>query len=370
MPAQRSPALQTEPPARELLVEAILDLEEGRNPQLLDLDLACQLAHHLKPHIDRLVALRQEPPATAEAEEDLFELLLPEDATSTLRLQTEDKESRGMRPVPARSALHGVLPEIASLSGPEKARWIFMERFITLEQHQKVLGCELTPADLDRCRQELDRLLLILTELPEIAPLVDRNDLPALQKNFATILLLFRSPHIGDLDGHPIPCTIENLRHRYPDYFYKRHKTPNWYQEYEFYTAPVAQSGWVLCETEYLNCTLQAPSGKLNAYAKRRQLPREKVRQKTVLEDLYDRILAAEVLGEHLFQQSCYSCTSTSYNVKEKGPLRLVYMVQRHQKIAIHGRSGLPRWRITRRLWPGVFPAIAFSSTSQVTTNE
>jgi hypothetical protein len=102
---------------------------------------------------------------------------------------------------------------------------------------------------------------------------------------------------------------------------------------------------------------LRQPQRRLQNYARQWLLPDESVVQKTVLDDIYDRIICGEALEEHLFEQNCNACTSTRYQ-KRKGPLHLVYTVQKDQKIAIHGKVGIPHWRATRRLWPGAYPAI------------
>ena len=43
---------------------------------------------------------------------------------------------------------------------------------------------------------------------------------------------------------------------------------------------------------------------------------------------------------------------------KGMGVQHSVYTVQKDRKIAIHGKVGLPRWRTSRRLWPGVYPTL------------
>ena len=62
----------------------------------------------------------------------------------------------------------------------------------------------------------------------------------------------------------------------------------------------------------------------------------------------------------------CNACTSTRYKPHNRGPWRMVYIVQKERKIAIHGKSGLPHWKTSRRLWPGVYPAVI--AKSQVAT--
>jgi hypothetical protein len=110
---------------------------------------------------------------------------------------------------------------------------------------------------------------------------------------------------------------------------------------------------------DYFNCTLRAPDRKLAGYARRWRLPGAYSRQKTILEDVYDRIVCGEALKENPFEQNCSSCTATLYHARGQGPARVVYTVQRNRKIAVHGKHGIPHWRATRRLWPGVFPTLA-----------
>ena len=360
MSKKQKTALDASTLDREALVQAILDLESGNAGKVIDPRLAYQLGHHVKPYIDRLTALQQGLP---EPEEDelTIDALDPEVETAALDAEVEDTKSRSRQPVQGKSSPQGPLPEITSLSPQGRARWIFMERFIPLEQHQNVLGYQFAADDIERYEQELEDLLDSLLTLPATIQPAEQNDLPKLQKIFATHLLLFRNPFIGDEDGNPIPCTIEGLRLYYPDYFYKRRTTPNWYEGHDFYTESLGQPRWILCEIDYLNCTLLGPERKLAGYAKRWHVPPENAIQKTVLEDVYDRILCGEALGEHLFEQNCNSCTSTFYKPKPKSPPRMVYIVQRHQKIAIHGKPGTPHWRATRRLWPAIFPTVAFS---------
>ena len=344
---------------RDGLVQAILDLEKDRAPRVVDPMLAHQLAHHVKPHIDRLAALTQGLPI--DEDELAIDSLAAEDEAAAPATEAEDKKPRRKRAIKKKPSLEGPIPELSTLPSQDRARWIFMERFIPLEQHETILGYNFDTDDFDRYQQDLNNLLDNLLALPNITSAVQSNDIPALQKIFASSLLIFRNPFIGDEDGNPIPCSVENLRKHYPSYFYKRRKTPNWYEKQTFYTEPLGQTRWALCEIDYLNCTLRSPENKLAGYAKHWHIPTENVPQKTVLEDIYDRIICGEALEENLFEQNCNCCTATTYRHKEKSPLRMAFIVQKNQKIALHGKRGIPHWRATRRLWPGVFPTIVFS---------
>ena len=164
---------------------------------------------------------------------------------------------------------------------------------------------------------------------------------------------------LADNYNNTAPCSIQTLHDRFPSYFYKRRKKPNWFESRDFYIMPMGEPRWVLCDTEFLNCTLRAPDRKLLGYARSWSLPGEFASQKNILEDIYDRILCGEALGENLFARNCNSCTSTSYKIKRnKGAVKLVYLVQKTRKIALYGKTGTPHWKANRRLWPGVFPSL------------
>jgi len=341
---------------REALVQAILDLENNRAGKVEDPNLAYELAHHVKPRIDQLSALAQGLPV----EEDEEEVTISSLAAEAELAEVEGVKPRRKRAVRKKPSSEGPLPELASLPPQDKARWVFMERFIPLEQHEDILGYSFTPEDFSQYEQALGSFLVNLLLLPDAILAAQNSDILSLQKIFASLMLIFRNPFIGDGNGNPIACTVENLRQHHPSFFYKRRKKPNWFESYNFYAEPLGQAHWVLCEIDYLNCTLRGPKRKLAGFAKRWHIPPENVRQKTVLEDIYDRIICGEALGEHLFEQNCNCCTATTYRSRNKGPSRMVYTVQRHQKISIHGKVGIPHWRTSRRLWPGIFPSIVF----------
>ena len=213
-----------------------------------------------------------------------IEALGPE-ATLT---DSEDRPRRQRRAIKKMPQLDGPMPEMATLSVEDKARWILMERFISLEQHEEILGIKFTDSEREIHLQELDELLNMLFSLPHVAKHLAAANIPGLQKIFASTLILFRNPTI-DIEGQQ-PCNLENLRLAYPDYFYKRRKTPNWYEAQDFYTDPIATPHWTICDFDFLNCTLRRPDRKLLGYARQWSLPAPYVRQKSVLEDIYDRI--------------------------------------------------------------------------------
>ncbi len=356
-----TPILDEHTVDRDDLAQVIIDLENGLVSPITDLQLAYDLAHYVKPIIDQLPHVEIDPLLDEEQDEqgdrDDQDLSLDAISTESDGTEMEDRAARRKRATRKAPRLDGPTPELGQLSSQDKARWFLMERFIPLEKHEEILGCKFSREDFDRYLQDLDEFLEKLFLLPDVAKALEACDLPALQKIFASTLLIFRHTTVCENKGDQLPCSIENLRQCFPDYFYKRRKAPNWYESYPFYTTTFEYSHWALCDLDYLNCTLRQPQRRLLNYASQWSLPDDSVHQKTVLEDIYDRIICGEALEEHLFEQNCNACTSTRYQ-KRKGPLHLVYTVQKDQKIAIHGKVSIPHWRATRRLWPGVYPAI------------
>jgi len=352
---------------RDILVQAILDLDSSRDENVVDPEIAYGLGHHVEDYIDRIVAIRDgiEPPVSgSDFEREIFG-----NGTAPGDEETDDGETDGAdggepdEPEGENSSGDGAADghrangdeasadEIAALgeaaddskrrkrktkksasrkkkgkseeppsdllSQPpnEQARWIFMGRYISLEKHEEILGYRFEPDKIAAYQEAFEGFLKSLLVLPRAFEAAEQNDIPALQKLFASCIVIFRNPLIGDESEQPVPCTFELLREHYPSYFYKKKKKPNWFEACEFYSEPIAEPHWVLCDTESLNCTLRKPDRKLAAYARDFDLPAEYVRQKTTLEDIYDRIVCGEALEEDLFARGCSSLTSTSYRV-------------------------------------------------------
>ena len=366
LPTASSPTLE-----RESLILTILDLENDRAGQLEDPALAYELSHYLKPAIDTLADLKRgsaEALAERDAEAELREIGRVEQSESPLGAdsdasqedeQSEDKKA-GARRANKKKSPRSPLPNLLSLPPHEQARWIFMDRFIPLEKHEEILGFTFGTEDFAAYQKNLERLIEKLLLLPHTAPKATSNDIPGLQKIFASTLLIFRNSSIADDFQNTMPCSVQTLYDRFPSYFFMRRKKPNWFENRHFYTMPMGEPQWVLCGSEFLNCTLRAPERKLLGFARSWSLPIEVVLQKSILEDIYDRIVCGEALGENLFAGNCNSCSSTTYKIKgNKGVLKMVYLVQRARKIALYGKPGTPHWKAGRRLWPGVFPSLS-----------
>ncbi len=322
---------------RDELVQAILDLEHDREVQIEDADLAQELSDHIKEHVDELAGLRSGAGAGGEGRK---------------------KKRRKKRKPKGADLPEGPVPELMGLPPGEQARWIFMERYISLEKHEEILGLSLESEVFAEHQEAFDRLIKDLLLLPRSLEAAEKNDITGLQKVFAGCVPIFRYPQIAAAEGAPTDTSLENLRLTYPTYFYKRRKKPNWFEKRDFYTEAVPGPRWVLCETEYLNCTLRSPDRKLSGYASAWDLPPEFAQQKSIVEDIYDRIIVGEALGEDLFAGNTNNVTSTRYRARKAQ--RLVFTVQRVHKITLHGKGNIPHWRATRRMWPGVHATLCF----------
>ena len=115
-------------------------------------------------------------------------------------------------------------------------------------------------------------------------------------------------------------------------------------------------------DRQYLNCTFRRPGLRLLIYARANELPQRLVRQKSALEDTYDRVVM-NLSQEEPFFANCNSITRTAYQLAGEASSKQVYVFYRGEKgetICISGKRGLPHWRPTRPRWPGVLPSLVF----------
>ena len=127
------------------LAQTILDLEKGRVERLEDLQLSYQLAHHVKPLIDRMSSDK------VTAEFDIKALGAQAELASF-----QDRPNRPRRAIKKSIPFDGSTPDLKTLSVEDKARWILMERFISLEQHENILGLKFTENERETYLQELN----------------------------------------------------------------------------------------------------------------------------------------------------------------------------------------------------------------------
>ncbi|MEE2659000.1 MAG: hypothetical protein VX733_10880 [Candidatus Latescibacterota bacterium] len=365
---------------RDALVEAILDLEHDRDKPIPDMEVAEELGAYVKRAVDQLVAIKagqdvlSSTPTEefdtaidgvdAPAESEVTEAVAGTQGKPHRKRRKRQKVQEGHDPEPWRKqpTTWRAPIRLADLPAADQAHWIFMERYIPLEKHEEILGLSYEPEVLAEYELGFDRFVKDLLLLPKALGALESNDIPALQKLFASYVPIFRSPELADGDDNSMACSIETLRARFPSYFYKRRKKPNWFERHAFYTEAIAGPRWVLSETDYLNCTLRSPEKKLARYARDRNLTAECVQTKTVVEDIYDRIILREALEEDLLAGSCNCITGTRYGGgSRKAAQRLVYIVQKVHKVTIHGKAGIPHWKAKRRLWPGIHPTLSFA---------
>ena len=126
------------PPGTELYVRNDFDTYRGhrstrsghyRSKQWSDragvrLCPALDLSEHVKPYIDRLIALRQGDSRLANSE-------------NSAEGQSKSKKIRKKRKIRRRNP-EGPLPELDSLAPQEKAHWIFMERSASIAKTASV----------------------------------------------------------------------------------------------------------------------------------------------------------------------------------------------------------------------------------------
>ena len=85
------------------------------------------------------------------------------------------------------------------------------------------------------------------------------------------------------------------------------------------------------------------------------------VRQKSVAEDIYDRIVLEIALKER-FLDNCHSITRTDYQPNAKTASKQVYTYYKDDTIRISGKNGIPHWRPSKARWPGVLPFMLLPS--------
>ena len=126
---------------RDTLVQAILDLENKRDEAVSDPDLAYELAHHVKPQIDRLAAFRNGDggEVSFDLDDDIESLGAEAEAAAGDEATAPKRRTRkGKTPV-EKGPPEGPVPTLLSVPPIDQARWIFMERFFSLEKHEEVL---------------------------------------------------------------------------------------------------------------------------------------------------------------------------------------------------------------------------------------
>ncbi|MEW6751305.1 MAG: hypothetical protein AB1505_10060 [Candidatus Latescibacterota bacterium] len=360
-------------------------LVADRVDHIHDTDLAQELAAAVKPYVDRLVALKrllnpvdrivvkqvqiEELEAgiaqdVAEVEDlsdqvaqDLEETLLADLESEIAAVKRDRKlhvtEIEADETEPASPQASRPRP-LLELSLPERFERIFGERFVSLSRIAQVLQVEMAEGEANTYEAALDQVWTAVFDTAELAPHVQRNRAKALQTTFGDYALLFRLPRLAG--GRP--CTLNHLRQQFGAFFLHLSAQALWYTGLEFARATFDRPHWALVDRQYLNCTFKKPSIRLLMYARANQLPPRIVRQKSALEDVYDRIVLELTLRTPFFE-GCNSITRTTYQL-DGGEIRQVYVYGKDASIRVSGRRGTPHWRPTRPRWPGVLPSVVF----------
>ena len=369
------------------LARQITDLLEAPDQPLEDHLEAETLAYQIKPHIDRLCTLKRVlnpveriversdkiKNLQSELERDMEELssvqeeLDPDDrlvgeVESQLAALKDDSKIVVREVAPddrverSEKQKKRTRPALLDVPVVERMEQIFGDRFVPLEQIEKMLSVSFTAAERDSTLAQLHTVWKMLFESASLLPYVRRNYVKTLQRTFSDFALIFRSPIIGQENG--VECSIKSLRHHFPSFFPHAGKTP-WYARYEFYERTVGRGHWALVDRQHLNCTFRKPLTRLQMFAEANNLSTRLVRQKSVVEDVYDRIVLELALRREYFS-ICNSLTRSAY-VPAKGEGRKnVYVYTKDGQIRVSGKKGMPHWRLSKARWPGVLPTVVF----------
>ena len=402
-PEETSPP-ETSPPATTTgvgatirsLVHRVSDLIDGKHTPVDDVEVSHTLAHANKPYIDRLVSLRRllnPVDRIIDRREQIQELQLElahdlaevEDLSGSIsdvdpglinQLQGEitavkkdrklyvseeedEEEDAGDEP----AAPDGRRARLIDLPVDERMRLILGPRFIDTERLGQILGHPLDEEQLAVAAQKLDVVWKHLFERPQLRPHVNANRVRALRKAFRDYALLYRCAYLPNAAGDaPETCTMAGLKGRFPNSFMTTAEKTLWYSRLPFYKEPIAKPHWCLVDRQYLNCTFKKPGMRLMMYARANELSPGLLRQKSAVEDVYDRVILKHALEQDGFFDSCNSITRTTYHNEGDRSKKQVYVYEKGSTIRISGKQGIPHWRPGKSRWPGVLVSVVFDS--------
>ena len=386
------------------LAQRIIHLadEDIEDVEVEDPEVSQRLAMSVKPYIDRLVALRRlmnpvgrivnKRHQITELQEEIAEdIASVENASDELEdgvdpelmteLQTElaavkrdrrlfNDEDDGPAPDTDDSDAPDAV-EAATDSGgggrlpllrrrvAERLRLLLGPRFLDLDQLAEVLCQPLPEDETAKATVRLERVWDGLMAIDRFRTHARENHVPALRRALQDYVLVYRSASLPGADGTTVPCSIDSLKDLFGARFVSASDRSLWYSRLPFYRDPLLEGHWALLDGQYLNCTFKQPKIRLVMYARANDLPAAAVRQKSVLEDVYDRVVVDTALRQ-LFFHNCNSLTRTTYQQKDEQAKKLVHVYYRDAQIRISGKRGVPHWRPSKPRWPGVIPAVVF----------
>lgn len=360
-------------------------LADGTAGQVDDSDLCLDLALQIKPYADRLSALLHllnpidrlidkrslldhlhgdiasevaqieklstsldsvlDPALLREVQAELDQVKKDRKITAVQVVEREDEPLPGSR-------------HLRDWPVAERLSRIFGTRFVSPQRLGQLMGGALDEETALSFDQALDQIWSLLFSTAQLRPHVEADRIKTLQRVFRDYALICRTPHLPGPEGLQ-PCTIENLRRTFRRFFLKVPIRSLWYSRLDFFRQPPAKPHWALVDRQYLNCTFKKPGLRLLIYARANELPLRLVRQKSALEDTYDRVVMNLAHKEPFFA-NCNSITRTAYQLAGEEHTKQVYVFYKGHHICISGKRGLPHWRPTRPRWPGVLPSLVF----------
>lgn len=362
--------------------DQLTQLADGTAGQVDDPTLCLDLAQQVKPYTDRLNALhlllapidrlidkqarlgglRDDIAADVSRLENLQGTLdavvdraLLKEVQAELDLLKRDRKLTADLPPETGEAAAEVGPELHRRPVGERFDRIFGKRFVSPQRLAQLMGAPADAGHSEALTQALEEVWAALFSGPTVAAHVAANRVRALQRVFRDFALICRVPVLPGAQT----CTIEHLRERFRRFFLKVPIRSLWYSKLDFFRQPLAKAHWALLDRQYLNCTFKKPGMRLLVYARANELPLRLVRQKSALEDTYDRVVLNLAQGEPFFA-NCNSITRTVYQLAGEESSKQVYIFYKGATICISGRRGLPHWRPGRPRWPGVLPALVF----------
>jgi hypothetical protein len=231
-------------------------------------------------------------------------------------------------------------------------------RFIDAVQLADVLGASLPGNEAEVAEQRLEMVWDGLMQIERFNHHAREEQLAPLRRALRDYVLVYRTPRLPDGDGQ-VPCSISHLKDYVPARFVGSSDQSLWYSSLEFYRESFSEGHWALLDKQYLNCTFKQLKIRLGMYARANELPPQAMRQKSVLEDVYDRVIVDAAM-ETVFFDNCNILTRTTYQQKDEPSKKQVHVYYRDGQIMISGKRGLPHWRPGKPRWPGVLPAIVF----------
>ena len=273
--------------------------------------------------------------------------------------EEEEEEDSGEDSI----AADGSPAKLLDLAVAERMRLIFGSRFVATEGLGQALGHSLDGEQSAVAAEKLERVWKLLFERPQLRPHVRSNRVRALRKAFKDYALLYRCDLLPGADGGaPVPCTLEALKQRFSSSFMTSAEKTLWYSRLPLYRDPIAKPHWCLVDRQYLNCTFKKPGMRLMMYARANELPPGFLKQKSALEDVYDRVILKHALEHDDFFDSCNSITRTTYHNDGDRSKKQVYVYVKDGIIRISGKQGIPHWRPGKARWPGVLVSVVFES--------